>query len=264
MRYTNEHLPKMSDEPAPINLNFSILQDYFECAYRFKLSMFYGFVQPIVPALGYGKAMHEIVQNIHRKYLAGEELTEDDIHAIVDTSFYLPYANPKLEANMRAGADKTAVRYFEKNEPDFKNITMAEADIELDMGDGVKVNGRIDLVKRRELSGEMKTYIVDFKTKNRDVTECINAEQLKIYALGYLKLTGEKADYLEIYNLDNTESDKQRVTDNLLKDVGNDIRKAAAKIRANDLPRKCGKEKCQNCYLNYLCLSKKEKRDFEV
>lgn len=74
MRYTNEHLPKMSDEPAPINLNFSILQDYFECAYRFKLSMFYGFVQPIVPALGYGKAMHEIVQNIHRKYLAGRNL----------------------------------------------------------------------------------------------------------------------------------------------------------------------------------------------
>lgn len=264
MKYTSNHLPKMNTELAPINLNFSILQDYFECAYRFKLSMFYGFVQPIVTALGYGKAMHEIVQNIHRKYLAGEKLTEDDIHAIVDTSFYLPYANPKLEENMRAGADATAVRYFNKNESDFKNITMAEADIELDMGDGIKVNGRIDLVKRQELSGETKTYIVDFKTKNRDVTECINAEQLKIYALGYMKLTGEKADYLEIYNLDNAESDKQRVTDSLLQNVGNDIREAATKIRANDLPRKCSKEKCQECYLNYLCLNKKEKREFGV
>lgn len=262
MLYTNKHLPNMNEELAPINLNFSILQDYFECAYRFKLSMFYGFVQPIVTALGYGKSMHEIVQNIHRKYLAGEKLTEDDIHSIVNTSFYLPYANPKLEANMRAGADETAVRYFNKNEADFKNITMAEADIELDMGDGIKVNGRIDLVKRRELSGEMKTYIVDFKTKNRDVTECINAEQLKIYALGYMKLTGEKADYLEIYNLDNAESDKQRVTDSLLEGVGNDIRKAAGKIRSNDLPRQCSKDKCKTCYLNYLCLSKREKKEF--
>lgn len=262
MVYTNKYLPNMNDELAPINLNFSILQDYFECAYRFKLSMFYGFVQPIVTALGYGKSMHEIVQNIHRKYLAGEKLAEDDIHAIVNTSFYLPYANPKLEANMRAGADETAVRYFNKNEADFKNITMAEADIELDMGDGIKVNGRIDLVKRRELSGEMKTYIVDFKTKNRDVTECINAEQLKIYALGYMKLTGEKADYLEIYNLDNAESDKQRVTDSLLEGVGNDIRKAAGKIRSNDLPRQCSMDKCKTCYLNYLCLSKREKMEF--
>ena len=132
------------------------------------------------------------------------------------------------------------------------------------MGDGIKVNGRIDLVKRREISGEEKTYIVDFKTASRDVTECINAEQLKIYALGYQKLTGENADYLEIYNLDNSESERQRVTEGLLDDVSRDIRAAAANIRNNDLPRKCSKERCQKCYLNYLCLSRKEKREFGV
>ena len=41
MHYSQEHLPKMDEGAAPINLNFSILQDYFDCAYRFKLSMFY-------------------------------------------------------------------------------------------------------------------------------------------------------------------------------------------------------------------------------
>ena len=147
---------------------------------------------------------------------------------------------------------------------DFANITMVEADIELDMGDGIKVNGRIDLVKRREISGEEKTYIVDFKTASREVTECINAEQLKIYALGYQKLTGETADYLEIYNLDNSESERQRVNEGLLENVSRDIRDAASNIRNNDLPRKCSKEKCQKCYLNYLCLSKKEKQEYEV
>lgn len=264
MHYSQEHLPKMDKGAAPINLNFSILQDYFECAYRFKLSMFYGFVQPIVPALGYGKAMHEIVMNIHRKYLSGEELSKNDIDNIVDESFYLPYANPKLEANMLEGARKSIQGYVSKNECDFDKITMAEADIELDMGDGIKVNGRIDLVKRREISGEEKTYIVDFKTASREVTECINAEQLKIYALGYQKLTGESADYLEIYNLDSSESERQRVTKGLLDDVSRDIKSAATNIRQNILPRKCSKEKCKNCYLNYLCLSKKEKKAFEV
>ena len=264
MHYSQEHLPKMDEGAAPINLNFSILQDYFECAYRFKLSMFYGFVQPIVPALGYGKAMHEIVMNIHRKYLSGDELSKNDIDNIVDESFYLPYANPKLEANMLEGARKSIQGYVSKNECDFDKITMAEADIELDMGDGIKVNGRIDLVKRREISGEEKTYIVDFKTASREVTECINAEQLKIYALGYQKLTGENADYLEIYNLDSSESERQRVTKGLLDDVSCDIKSAATNIRKNILPRKCLKEKCKNCYLNYLCLSKKEKKAFEV
>ena len=264
MVYTGNHIPPMSEDAAPLNLNFSILQDYFDCAYRFKLSMFYGFVQPIVPALGYGKTMHEIVMNIHRRFLSGETLSSEDIEQIVNDSFYLPYANPKLQDNMLEGAKKSIAGYVTKNQDDFANITMAEADIELDMGDGIKVNGRIDLVKRREISGEEKTYIVDFKTASREVTECINAEQLKIYALGYQKLTGKTADYLEIYNLDNSESERQRVTEGLLENVSRDIRDAASNIRNNDLPRKCSKEKCQKCYLNYLCLSKKEKQEYEV
>lgn len=264
MQYTGQNLPKMAEEAEPINLNFSILQDYFDCAYRFKLSMFYGFVQPIVPAMGYGRTMHEIVMNIHRRYLSGDVLSDEDITHIVDESFYLPYANPKLEANMLEGAKKSIAGYVAKNQDDFSNITMAEADIELDMGDGINVNGRIDLVKRREISGEEKTYIIDFKTASREVTECINAEQLKIYALGYQKLTGETADYLEIYNLDNSESERQRVTDGLLDDVSRDITTAATNIRKNELPRQCSKEKCQKCYLNYLCLSKKEKQEFEI
>lgn len=49
--------------------------------------MFYGFVQPIVPALGYGKAMHEIVMNIHRRVLSGEILSSEDIEQIVNDSF---------------------------------------------------------------------------------------------------------------------------------------------------------------------------------
>lgn len=264
MVYTSDHIPPMSEHAAPLNLNFSILQDYFDCAYRFKLSMFYGFVQPIVPALGYVKAMHEIVMNIHRRFLSGETLSSEDIEQIVNDSFYLPYANPKLQDNMLEGAKRSIAGYVTKNQDDFANITMAEADIELDMGDGIKVNGRIDLVKCREISGEEKTYIVDFKTASREVTECINAEQLKIYALGYQKLTGETADYLEIYNLDNSESERQRVTEGLLDNVSRDITDAASNIRKNDLPRKCSKEKCQKCYLNYLCLSKKEKQEYEV
>ena len=262
--YAESQLPNIDKELAPISLNFSILQDYYECAYRFKLSMFYGFVQPIAIGMGYGKSMHEIVMNIHRKYISGEALTSEDVQKIVENSFYLPYANPKLEEKMRQGAEKSAQRYFDKNADEFDNISMAEADIELNMGNGIKVNGRIDLVKRREVSGKTKTYIVDFKTADRDVTECINAEQLKIYALGYERLTGEKADYLEIYNLDNSEQERQRVTDSLLTDVANDIRKAADDIRNDNLTRKCSKEKCKSCYLNYLCLSQKEKQKYGV
>jgi DNA helicase-2/ATP-dependent DNA helicase PcrA len=51
MQYDPEHLPVLKRERMPLTLNFSLLEDYFDCPYRFKLTMFYGFVQPIVPAL---------------------------------------------------------------------------------------------------------------------------------------------------------------------------------------------------------------------
>lgn len=260
MKYSGNQLPPMVEEKAAINLNFSILQDFFDCSYRFKLSMFYGFVQPIAAGMGYGNAVHNIVRNIHKKYLDGETLTREEVQSIVEETFFLPYANSKIEQNMLASAKRSVDSYFQKNESDFKNIQMAEADIELDMGDGIKVNGRIDLVKRREISGEEKITIVDFKTADRDVTECINAEQLRIYALGYQELTGKGADYLEILNLDNAESERVRVTEGLTDSVAQDIRDAAKEIRANRLEKKCSKEKCSTCYLNYLCLSKSEKK----
>lgn len=119
---------------------------------------------------------------------------------------------------------------------------MAETDIEIDMGDGIKVNGRIDFVKRKNVDGVDKTYIVDFKTANKEVQEAINKEQLKIYALGYQELTGTKADYMEIYQLDSGNSARESITNSMIEEVRIDIKDAAANIWGNHLPRKCDRE----------------------
>lgn len=47
IQYNSENLPSIKQESMPLSLNFSLLEDYFDCPYRFKLSMFYGFEQPI-------------------------------------------------------------------------------------------------------------------------------------------------------------------------------------------------------------------------
>lgn len=41
--YRVDNIPSIKYESIPISLNFSLLEDYFDCPYRFKLSMFYGF-----------------------------------------------------------------------------------------------------------------------------------------------------------------------------------------------------------------------------
>ena len=264
IQYDGENLPDIKKEKLPLSLNFSILEDYFDCPYRFKLSMFYGFVQPIVPALGYGNVMHEIVRNIHVAAIAGKKIDKEDVRRIIDESFYLPYATVKLAENMYKSVTKAVNNYVEHNQDEFQNIYMAETDIEIDMGDGIKVNGRIDLVKKKNKGEKEQISIVDFKTANKVAEDAIDKQQLKIYALGYQELTGNKADYMEIYQLDSGHHAREEITENVITDVKKDIKVAADNIRNNNLPRRCEKEKCVKCHYNYLCLSKTEKKRFAI
>lgn len=52
----------------------------------------------------------------------------------------------------------------------------------LKLGDGVVVNGRIDLIRRTD-TNEM--CVVDFKSQERAQAEDITVRQLQVYAVGY-------------------------------------------------------------------------------
>lgn len=256
------HLPDLRQSKMPLTLNFSLLQDYFECPYRFKLSMFYGFQQPFSELMGYGNALHDIVRNINLAAINGTPITEDFIQQTFDQVFYLPYAKQVQYQRMLESAKRSIKKYVEHNADKFGDIRLAESQIEIDMGDGVTVNGRIDMVKEIVVNGQRKTVIVDFKTANRRVLDAINTEQLKIYTLGYQRLTGQLADYMEIYHLDSENTARQPVSADLIEGVEAEIKQAADSIRRNDLPRKCSKENCSKCRLGHLCLSRTEQKQY--
>lgn len=260
--YDAEHLPGIKQEKKPLVLNFSILEDYFECPYRFKLSMFYGFVQPFSELMGYGNAMHEVVRNINQAAIEGRTITDEFIQQTFEQVFYLPYATSKQKLILLESAKRGIAKYVKHNEGSFGGIRMAESPIEIDMGDGITVNGRIDMVKEVEINGEKKTVIVDFKTANKRVVDAINTEQLKIYALGYQRLTGKMADYMEIYHLDSQNIAREPIKASLLKNVENEILQAADSIQKNNLPKRCSKETCSKCHLGQLCLSRSEQKKY--
>ena len=262
VNYNAKHLPKLKKDNASITLNFSLLEDYFQCPYRFKLSKFYGFVQPISERMGYGNALHEVVRNINIRAIEGKPITDKFINKLFNDVFYLPYANPKQKESMTNSAKRAIQKYIDKNKSTWEDIRLAECNIEIDMGNNVIVNGRIDMVKEVLIDGKKKTVIVDFKTANKRVLEAINTEQLKIYSLGYQKLTGEMADYMEIYHLDSENTARESVTSEMISNVENDIINAVEKIRNNELPKRCSKENCSKCYFSHLCLSKTEQKNY--
>ena len=253
--YTAEHLPEMNSDPLPIVLNFSLLSNYYDCPYRFKLSNFYGFVQPYKDVQGYGKVLHEIMMHIHRAWIEGRRPNKAEIDRIAEEALFLPYANSAQLDKSLKGAKKCAEAYVKQNEANADKVIASEMNINLEMGQGVSVNGRIDLVKSVDTAGLEKVSIVDLKSAGKDAEQCLNAEQLKIYALGYENATGKKADYLEIYNLDHPDGSKnarEEVKQEVLESVRKGVIDAANNIRNNNLP-KCRSEKCATCYVKGLC-----------
>jgi DNA helicase-2/ATP-dependent DNA helicase PcrA len=114
----------------------------------------------------------------------------------------------------------------------------------------VSVAGRIDLVRRID-TGEVT--IVDLKSSDRAQAEVVTETQLHIYALGYEELTGRRADYVEIYELDDQKQKRRSVDDDFIADVKRDVRAAAAALRRNDLPPKPQEKICGQCDYCNLC-----------
>ena len=254
--YTALHLPEIEEVPIPITLNFSLLSNYFDCPYRFKLSNLYGFVQPYTSAQGYGRVLHEIMMHIHRAWINGERPDRAQIEKIAEDALYLPFASQPQIDNSLTGAKACARAYVEQNEKDADKIVASEMDINIEMGEGVSVNGRIDLVRKiDDRDGAEKTAIVDLKSAGKDAEQCLNAEQLKIYAIGYQEMTGEAADYLMIYNLDKPDGSGNKgdsVKESELVETRRRVLDAARCIRSSELP-KTKSDKCSSCYVRGLC-----------
>ena len=60
-----------------------------QCGYLFKLRFLYGFNPPIHEALGYGKSLHDALAEAHRRAIAGDVPTAEDIDGLLETHLHL-------------------------------------------------------------------------------------------------------------------------------------------------------------------------------
>jgi DNA helicase-2/ATP-dependent DNA helicase PcrA len=246
--------PKLPPEPrssvANVTLSFSDLKYFFECPYQFKLRILYGFNAPLDEALGYGKSLHDALAEVHARALRGETVDPSEADALVDRHLRAPYAYPALRDNLAQAARKVIGAYIERNAADFRNLEFSEKAIEIPLGDGVSVAGRIDLVRRLD-TGEVT--IVDLKSNDRAQAEAVTETQLHIYALGYHELTGRDADYVEIYELDAQKQKRRSVDADFIADVKRDVKRAADALRGNDMKPKPHAKTCGTCDYRRLC-----------
>lgn len=238
--------PKSDTKKQSILLNFSLLESYFECPYRFKFEVLYGFNKPLSTRIGYGKSIHDSLMEIHKRSKFGEIPEFNELEDILRRHLSFPYAIQKTREIMKKRALESIVKYYNEYKQDFKNLEYIEKNIELDFGNGIIVNGRIDLIKKKDLDGKPKTYIIDFKSKfdpNKDKT---SMKQLEIYALGYKNLTTKKADFVQIYDFDKGLPETKELSDLDLENIRSEIVNAANNIK-NNIFNKCNDEQCICC-----------------
>jgi DNA helicase-2/ATP-dependent DNA helicase PcrA len=248
-----QHLePQQKSKVVNLNLSFSQFKYFKECPYQFKLRFLYGFNAPIAEALGYGKSLHDSLAEIHKRSLAGDIPADAEVPAILDRHLHVPFAYPALREKLRASGGAAIARYVDANRSQLDRLEHAEQVIELDLGDGIVVDGRIDLIRRID-TGE--TAIVDFKSNERSQDEDVTRVQLHIYTVGYRDLTGKSADLIEVHELEKGRVVvREEVNPELEARTLGDIREAAKALRANQLPRLATWTKtCVACDLRGLC-----------
>lgn len=128
----------------------------------------------------------------------------------------------------------------------------SEKQIQVHLGEGIVVDGRIDLIRRLDTD---EVSIVDFKSTERAQAEDVTRDQLHVYALGYQELSGERPDLIEVLNLDERgRSTREEVEADLLDGVRVRIEAAGESLRTNALPRHtqwC--THCDTCDMAALC-----------
>lgn len=256
--------PRAVHDTPNVTFSFSELKYLFECGYQFKLRFLYGFNPPLHEALGYGKGLHDALSEVHKRALVGDLVGLDAAEDLVDRHLHTPYAYPELRATLRRAAVKAVERYLTEHESDLAQTVHSEKQIQVHITPGITVDGRIDLIRRLDTD---ELSIVDFKSTARAQDEDVTRDQLHVYVVGYEELTGERADLVEVLNLDEEgKTIREEVEDPLLVQVRERIREAGDSLRENSLPRLPEwTENCSKCDLAELCRDvpasvKKERR----
>ncbi|WP_229353849.1 ATP-dependent DNA helicase [Streptomyces sp. UNOB3_S3] len=244
--------PSSRHKTPDVVLSFSELKYLFECPYQFKLRFLYGFDSPLQKELGYGKSLHDVMAEVHKRAVKGDIATGSEVEELVDRHLHAPFAPAPLKEQLRTAATRAVSRYLRDNGARLALTEHSEQPIEVHVTSGVTVKGRIDLIRRLD-TGEVS--IVDFKSTERAQAEDVTRDQLHIYVVGYEELSGTRADLVEVLNLDEgSGSKREEVSDDLLSHISGKVAAAGNALRINDLPRKSAWcETCSTCDFAAVC-----------
>ena len=242
--------PEPESHVSDVEISFTDLKFLLECPYQFKLKVLYGFQESLGGAMGFGKALHNALSEVHRRYHEGGTMDEGEVDGLIDRHLLLRYADDETTSRMRELALKIQKNYLRDSGAELQGVHSVERDVAVHLDGGITIKGRIDLVRS---DGDGKVTLVDFKSNHRSQAEDVTRDQLLTYALGYRELTGQDAHFLETYALEERNRDVEYIDDSMLRDISARIKVAVEALRQNRMDPTPEPDKCGCCDVRDLC-----------
>jgi DNA helicase-2/ATP-dependent DNA helicase PcrA len=261
LEVTGGFLPTLYELPPPpapeptteteevLEVTFSELASFRNCGMAYRLRTLIGFQPPLVPELGYGKAVHHVLREVAdhiRRH--GRKPTASQLDRLFDDGFYLPAANRPGHRQMKASARKLVDRYLDDYEDDLKRVWAVERPFELHLG-GATVVGRADVIID-ESNGQERLTIVDYKTA-ADAHEQ-HEFQLQVYTDAGRR-EGLTVDRALVHDLRSAQRFEVPVNDRNVNEAEELVHELVRQIRAREFVAIPEKDKCGRCDVHSMC-----------
>lgn len=161
-----------------LTITYSELAAFQSCPRSYLLKNELGFMPAIQQELGYGNAVHHTMRVLaERTQATGVVPTDQQVDQLLNSEFFLPYANKPSHREMREKARRLVMRYVNEHSSDLLRTWATERPFELYL-DGSVISGRADVIYDNEGGQIGRLAIVDYKTSTGGQIEPL---QLQIY-----------------------------------------------------------------------------------
>ncbi len=244
--------------------NYSEISYYLSCGYDYKMRFLFGFNPGVVPQLGFGKQVHNIINLLHKEYEDTKQIpSQKRIQELLEEHFYLRYASEAVKADLMNSARKSMERYVKMWEADFTLSVKTERPFELEF-DNALISGSIDMIKR-DGADEAILEIIDFKTGKPDNELAERYDlQVQLYSIAARDALGINTKKALIHYLDAVKNARVEVvtTKYALDNATEQIKSAISGITTGTFKRDARKNDiCKTCDWNGVCPKRKGYRE---
>ncbi|HEX7543339.1 MAG TPA: ATP-dependent DNA helicase [Candidatus Limnocylindrales bacterium] len=277
--------PGREEVDGPLSLSFYQVDDYLTCPLKYKYV--HVLRVPIAPhhSIVYGSALHQAVQEFHRRAAKGYVMSEDELLAAFERAWSNEGFLTREHEEARLAAGQAALRRFREDQLQPGAVVPAYVEREFSfLLDGDRIRGRMDRVDIERMPADQahdgagerqladvtspslpglhpeRVTITDYKSS--DVRDPAKARerareslQLQIYAMAYQAESGRLPDAVQLWFLESGLIGRTEVDERRLEKARTSIRRAAAGIRARDFAATPEYIACGYCAFRDICPS---------